>query len=157
MPKVTTSCPFCEALKRVDLDRVDDGPRCGGCGRPLLLDRPQMIAGESLDAVIAAAEVPLLVDFYADWCGPCRMMAPVLDAFAGERAGEALVAKLDTDRSPESAAKFGIRGIPTLIAFSGGREVSRQVGVVPRAKLDELVDSLLRPSQAREGARAGGR
>jgi thioredoxin 2 len=142
MSKVTTSCPFCETLNRVDLDRRENGPRCGGCGRPLLLDRPQMISGKSLDQVIAAAEVPLLVDFYADWCGPCRVMAPVLDALAGERAGEVLVAKVDTDRSPDAALKFGVRGIPTLIAFSAGREVSRQVGAVPRAKLDELVNSI---------------
>lgn len=142
MSKVMTSCPFCETLNRVDLARLADSPRCGGCGRPLLLDRPQPIPGESLDAVIAAAEVPLLVDFYADWCGPCRMMAPVLDAIAGERAGEVLVAKIDTDRDPELAVKFGVRGIPTLIAFSGGREVSRQVGAVPRGTLDALLDSL---------------
>ena len=142
MAKVMTSCPFCETLNRVDLARLADAPRCGGCGRPLLLDRPQSIPGASLDAVIAAAEVPLLVDFYADWCGPCRMMAPVLDAIAGERAGEVLVAKVDTDRDPEPAVKFGVRGIPTLIAFSGGREVSRQVGAGPRGTLDQLLDSL---------------
>lgn len=139
MSKVTTSCPFCQTLNRVDLGRLEDGPRCGGCGRPLLLDRPQMIPGESLDAVIAAADVPLLVDFYADWCGPCRMMAPVLDAIAGDLAGKVMVAKVDTDRSPEAAAKFGVQGIPTLIAFSEGREVGRQVGVVPRSTVEAMV------------------
>lgn len=146
MPNVTTSCPFCATLNRVDLGRLDDGPRCGGCGRPLLLDRPQLIPGESLDAVIASAEVPLLVDFYADWCGPCKTMAPVLDAIAGERAGEVMVAKVDTDKSPGVTRQFGVRGIPTLIAFSEGREVGRQVGAVPRNVVEAMVTTSRTPA-----------
>ena len=142
MSKVTTSCPFCDTLDRVDLSRLGDGPRCRGCGRPLLLDRPQLIPGAALDRVIADAEVPLLVDFYADWCGPCRIMTPVLDAIARDRAGEVLVAKVDTDRHPDAAMRFGVRGIPTLIAFSGGREVARQVGAVPRGTLDAILESI---------------
>lgn len=142
MSKVTTSCPFCGTLDRVDLSRLGDGPRCAGCGRPLLLDRPQRIPGEALDRVITDAEAPLLVDFYADWCGPCQIMMPVLDALARDRAGQMLVAKVDTDRHPEAAVRFGVRGIPTLIVFSGGREVARQVGAVPRSSLDALLESL---------------
>lgn len=142
MSKVTTSCPFCDSRNRVDLSRLGDGPRCAGCGRPLLLDRPQPIPGEALDRIIADAEVPLLVDFYADWCGPCRMMTPVLDALARDRAGEVLVAKVDTDQHPDAAMRFGVRGIPTLIAFSGGREVARQIGAVPRGTLDALLESI---------------
>jgi thioredoxin 1 len=79
------------------------------------------------------------VDFYADWCGPCRMMAPALDEFARERTGEALVLKLDTDANPASAARFGIRGIPTLIAFRDGKESRRHVGMADRRVLDALV------------------
>lgn len=142
MTKVTTSCPFCDTLDRVDLGRLGDGPRCAACGRPLRFDRPQPIPGEALDRIIADAEVPLLVDFYADWCGPCRIMTPVLDALARDRAGEVLVAKVDTDRHPEAAVRFGVRGIPTLIVFSGGREVARQVGAVPRSTLDALLESI---------------
>ncbi len=86
--------------------------------------------------------MPVLIDFYADWCGPCRVMGPVLDQFARDRAGEVLVGKLDTDRDSDAAMRFGIRGIPTLIVFSGGREVARQVGVVLRSGLEALLDSV---------------
>src|SRR5690606_25401663 len=97
------------------------------------------VGDQDLERVVADSEVPVLVDFYADWCGPCKMMAPLLDELARERAGEVLVAKLDTDRNPTMAVRFGIRGIPTLIAFQGGREVSREVGAVPKPRLQALV------------------
>ena len=139
--QATVSCPFCETLNRVDLARLSGGPRCAACKRPFLLDRPQPIVGEALDRVLAETDVPVLIDFYADWCGPCRMMAPVLDQFARDRMGEVLVGKIDTDRYPEAARRFDVRGIPTLIVFSGGREVARQSGAVPRAVLDALLQS----------------
>src|SRR6266568_7155754 len=142
MSHVTTSCPLCDTLNRVDLAGLGNGPRCAGCGQPLLLDRAQPIPGEALDRIIAEAEAPLLIDFSADWCGPCRIMAPVLDEFARDRMGEVLVGKLDTDRYPEVAQRLGVRGIPTLILFSGGREVARQVGAVSRAGVEALFDSL---------------
>jgi thioredoxin 2 len=140
--QATVSCAFCETLNRVDLARLNDGPRCAACQRPFLLDRPQPIAGEALDRVLAETDVPVAIDFYADWCGPCRMMAPVLDQLARDRMGEVLVGKIDTDLHPELARRFDVRGIPTLIVFSGGREVARQAGVVPRARLDALLESV---------------
>jgi thioredoxin 2 len=140
--QATLSCPFCETLNRVDLARLEDGPRCASCGRPFHLDRPQPIPGEALDRIVAETDVPVLIDFYADWCGPCRVMAPVLDELARDRSGEVLVGKLDTDRNPDVAMRFGIRGIPTLVLFSGGREVARQVGAVPRSELDALLESV---------------
>src|SRR5213594_4173672 len=124
MSHVTTSCPLCDTLNRVDLAGLGDGPRCVGCGQPLLLDRAQPIPGEALDRVIAEAE------------------APLLDEFARDRAGEVLVGKLDTDRYPYAAVCFKVRGIPTLIAFAGGREVARQVGAVPRSGLDALLEAV---------------
>jgi thioredoxin 2 len=137
--RATVSCSSCGSPNRVDLGRVKDGPRCGKCGKPLALDRPITVSDGDLERVVRDAEVPVLVDFYADWCGPCKMMAPLLDDLAGRHAGELLVGKLDTDRSPTMAARFQIRGVPTLIAFRGGREVAREVGAVPRARLEELV------------------
>jgi thioredoxin 2 len=132
-------CAFCATLNRVDLTRVDDRPKCGSCGRPILLDRPIAVSDETFDGVVSGTDVPVVVDFYADWCGPCKIMAPVLDTFAHEHRGAVLVAKLDTDRNQRTTMRFGVRGIPTLIAFRGGAEVAREVGAVPRARLDQLL------------------
>jgi thioredoxin 2 len=135
----TVACPFCGTLNRVDLRRIGDRPKCGSCAKPMLLDRPVRVTDQDLDRVVAGTEVPVLVDFYADWCGPCKVMAPVLDAVARDLAGRVLVAKLDTDRNPAMATRFGIRGIPTLVVFRGGREVAREVGAVSRPRLEALV------------------
>jgi thioredoxin 1 len=88
---------------------------------------------------VAGSSVPVLVDFYADWCGPCRMMAPTLDELAQRRAGEVLVLKLDTEASPLTASRFGIRGIPTVVAFQGGSERSRHVGLADMKVLENLI------------------
>ncbi|HKK08250.1 MAG TPA: thioredoxin [Gemmatimonadota bacterium] len=137
---VTLRCSFCSTLNRVNLARAGERPKCSECGRPFLLDRPIRLEGDDWARTVEAAEAPVLVDFYADWCGPCKMMAPVLDALAGRHAGRLLVAKLDTDRWGDVAGRFGIRGIPTLILFRDGREVAREVGVVAAGRLDEMVE-----------------
>lgn len=135
----TVACQFCSTLNRVALDRVGQGPKCGSCGRPILLDRPLHVSDETFQQVLQGTDIPVLVDFYADWCGPCKMMAPILDELAHDRLGEVLVLKLDTDRNPATPTGFGIRGIPTMILFEQGRETARQTGAVPRAQLDALL------------------
>ena len=138
----TVSCPFCQTLNRVDLSRLEQQPKCGSCGRPILLDRPIAVGDAQFDRVTSDTTVPVLVDFYADWCGPCKMMAPLLDDVARRRIGEMLVLKLDTDKNPATQARFGVRGIPTLIVFRGGKEVARRVGAVPPAELDAFLSSI---------------
>ena len=141
--KATVACAACGRLNRVDLARAADGPKCGACGRPIPLDRPIRLSDAAFDRVLADAPVPVLVDFYADWCGPCKFMEPALEQLARERAGSALVAKLDTDANPAVSQRFGIRSIPTTIAFRGGREVARELGAVPKPRLDALIDRAL--------------
>ena len=135
----TIACQFCATLNRVAVERVAQGPKCGSCGRPILLDRPLHVADESFQSVLQGTDIPVLVDFYADWCGPCKMMAPILDELAHDRLGEVLVLKMDTDRNPVTPGGFGIRSIPTMILFQQGREIGRQTGAAPRAQVDALL------------------
>ena len=137
---VVVQCPFCGVSNRVDLARLAAGPKCAKCGKPLRLDRPQKVTDRDFERTINGSSVPVVVDFYADWCGPCKAMAPTLDEFAEKRAGEALVVKLDTDANPLTASRFGIRGIPTLIAFQGGQERGRHVGMADMKVLEGLAD-----------------
>jgi len=141
-PTATVACPFCGTLNRVDLTRLVQRPKCGQCGKPILLDRPIAISDSVFDKVTTETTVPVVVDFYADWCGPCKIMAPLLDDVAQRRAGQVLFAKLDTDRNPQTGPRFGIRGIPTLIAFRQGKEVARRVGAVPPAELDSFLNGI---------------
>lgn len=133
-------CPFCTTLNRVDLARVDQHPKCASCGKPILLDRPIAITEGDLDRIVGESDVPVIIDFYADWCGPCKVMAPIFDELARERRGQALVLKLDTDRNQQAVRRFNVRGIPTLIVFRDGKEVGREVGAVPRDRLRTLLD-----------------
>ncbi len=139
MLKATVPCTFCSALNHVDLARIAQRPKCGKCSRLLLLDRPVRLHDNDFDRVLNDTEIPVLVDFYADWCAPCKIMAPIIDEFAHEHVGQVLVAKLDTDRNPVTSMRFGIRGIPTLIVFEQGRETKRQTGAIGRAQLESLL------------------
>ena len=136
---VTVACAFCGVLNRVDLERLPAGPKCAACGRPIRLDRPAKVTDADFDRVIEGASVPVVVDCYADWCGPCRAMAPSLDEFARARTGQALVLKLDTDANPVTSKRLGIRGIPTLVVFQHGNEVRRHVGMADLQVLDGLL------------------
>jgi len=138
--RITLRCQFCQTWNRIDAARAADRPKCGKCAKPMLLDRPLKLDDETFAKTIAETEVPVLVDFYADWCGPCKMMAPFVDQLASEKQGVALIAKLDTDRSQRTAGGFNIRGIPTVIVFKDGKEAARQTGAVPKAALEQLLN-----------------
>ena len=135
----TVRCQFCLSWNRVDVARAADRPKCGSCSRPILLDRPLKLDDETFARTVEGSAVPVLVDFHADWCGPCKAMAPAVDELAARRQGSALVAKLDTDAAPQTAQRFGIRGIPTVIVFEQGREVRRQSGAMPVAMLEAML------------------
>ena len=137
--RLTILCASCGAWNRVRADRATAGPKCGTCGTGIALDRPLVLTDETFARTIAETDVPVLVDFYADWCGPCKMMAPYIEQLARERVGTAIIAKLDTDRNPRTAGSFNIRGIPTTIVFRSGAEAARQVGAVPKEGLERLL------------------
>ncbi len=137
--RLTIRCESCASWNRIRSDRASDGPKCGKCSAALDLSHPLVLTDETFAKTLAESDVPVLVDFYADWCGPCKMMAPYVDQLAGEYVGRAIVAKLDTDRNQQTASGFGIRGIPTSIVFRGGKEVARQVGAVPKSGLQALL------------------
>jgi thioredoxin len=108
----------------------------------MLLDRPVKVTQEDFDRTVLDAKAPVLVDFYADWCAPCKMVAPLIDEIAHTKVGRMLVVKVDTDHAPEVAMKYEIRSIPTLILFENGNEVERSLGFEPervRALIDDAV------------------
>ena len=137
--RITVRCQFCDTWNRVLADRASDRPKCGKCGKPMLIDRPIALNDDTFARTIAESDVPVVVDFYADWCGPCKMMAPAVDQFAAENQGKVLVAKLDTDRSPRTSQSFAIRSIPTVVVFEGGKEARRSSGAMPLKALQQLV------------------
>jgi thioredoxin 2 len=141
---ITVRCPFCLTLNRIELARAGDRPRCGKCERPMLLDRPVKVSQDDFERTVLEADGTVLVDFYADWCGPCKVVAPVVDELAHAHVGKLLVAKVDSDQAPQISMELGIRGIPTLILFRGGAEIGRVVGADVRG-VRELVKANLQP------------
>ena len=132
------ACAFCRTPNRVDLTKLPSGPKCAHCQRPILLDRPLKATEADFDKTLRGTTVPVLVDFHADWCGPCHMMAPTLDDFARRQAGAVITLKLDTDADQAIAGRYGLRGIPTVIAFDHGTETGRHVGVADLKVLETL-------------------
>ena len=146
--KVTIRCPFCETWNKVLAAKAVDRPKCGKCARPLLLDRPYILTDDTFARTIADSDIPVMVDFFADWCGPCKQMAPAVDQLAATYQGRALVAKLNTDKSPRTAQAHQIQGIPTVIVFKGGAPATRQSGAVPLAALEKLLAPHVEPPPA---------
>ena len=134
--QATVRCGFCGKLNEVEVARAADRPKCGACSKPMLLDRPLKVTQEDFERTVLSAGVPVMVDFYADWCGPCKMVAPLMDEIANHHLGKILVVKVDTDRAPEVAGQYGIRSIPTVILFKAGEETERSVGFEPERLRD---------------------
>ena len=130
-------CPSCGATNRVPREKIEQGlePVCGRCKTPLPLGKPITVTDANFATEIERSNLPVLVDMWAEWCGPCRMVAPVVDELATEMAGRLRVAKLNVDENPVTAARFAIRNIPALLVIQGGREVDRIIGVQPKAEI----------------------
>ena len=129
------ACPACGATNRLPAARVDEGPTCGRCGKALLQGQPLELTDGNFAAVVASTRLPVLVDFWAPWCGPCRAMAPAFEQAARQLAGRALLVKVNSDDNPGLSQRYGIRSIPTLVRLDGGRESQRQSGAVPAATI----------------------
>jgi thioredoxin 2 len=141
-------CAKCGATNRVARAKLEQGlaPRCGRCHTPLSVadGGPVTVTDATFAEVVERSPLPVLLDAWASWCAPCRMIAPVIEELAGEFAGRVRVGKLDVDANPVVASRFGIRSIPTLLVMSGGREVDRIVGVVPKEEIARRLAAVVR-------------
>jgi thioredoxin 2 len=141
-------CPACGAMNRVSEEKLARGltPRCGKCKAPLTASAadgvPVTVTDGTFAEQVERSSLPVVVDMWAAWCGPCRMVAPVIDELAAQMAGRVRFAKLNVDENPATAGRFNVRSIPTLLVFQGGREVDRIVGAQPKAEIARRLERL---------------
>jgi thioredoxin 2 len=143
---LTIHCPACGVTNRLVRERIVRGeaPVCGRCNAALPVSaQPVTVTDATFAAEIEQAPLPVLLDLWAPWCGPCRTMAPMIDQLAAELAGRVRVAKLNVDENPATAARYGVSGIPTLLALRQGREIDRIVGVVPKAEIARRLERVI--------------
>jgi thioredoxin 2 len=136
-------CPNCAALNRVPPERLTEGPKCGKCQTALADGTPVRVSEASFDAAVLRTQLPVVVDFWADWCGPCHAMAPGFERAAAQMKPGVRFAKLDTEAAPGIAARYGIRGIPTLILFQAGKEAARISGAMEARGIQNWVNQAL--------------
>ena len=135
------ACSHCGAANRVPDARLADDPVCGRCARALLDGAPVTLTDASFERYVARTELPVVVDVWATWCAPCKMMAPQFDLAARELKGRAVLAKLDSDANPQTAARFAIRSIPTLLMLRGGNEIKRLSGAMQAPQIVAWVNA----------------
>jgi thioredoxin 2 len=129
------ACPHCQAVNRVPDERLQDDPNCGRCKQPMLSGEPVELTDATFATVVGKTGLPVVVDFWAPWCGPCRAMAPQFEQAARELKGRALFVKLNSDDNPKTSVRYRIRSIPTVLLFRGGEEYSRLSGAMPARDL----------------------
>jgi len=136
-------CPHCHKASRVPVDKLSAGGNCGACKQPLWPDKVLELTGQNFAVHTGRSDVPVLVDFWASWCGPCKMMAPQFEQAARSWKGKVRFAKLNTEQHQEPAGQYGIRSIPTMILFRNGQEVARQSGAMSEAQISQWLQSQL--------------
>lgn len=134
-------CPHCAAVNRLPAARLAEDPRCGKCKRELFTGQPLELDASAFETHVSRSDLPLVIDFWAPWCGPCRAMAPAFAQAARQLEPRYRLAKVNTEEERELAARFNIRSIPTLIVFEKGREVARQAGAMDAASLVRWISS----------------
>lgn len=128
-------CPHCEAINRVPSERLGEKPDCGKCHRPLFTGKPIALNAASFDRHASRSDIPLLVDFWAPWCSPCRMMAPAFEAAAAQLEPHVRLVKVNTEEEQMLGARYAIRSIPTLALFLNGRKIARHAGAMGTADI----------------------
>ncbi len=142
MPDEFLRCPACGATNRVPKEQVRAGrqPICGKCKTPLAKDAPMVVTDATYSRVVELSPEPVVLDLWAAWCGPCKMLAPVIDELAAEWSGRVRFAKLNVDENPLTAGRLNVRSIPTLVVLKGGKEIDRMVGVQPKQEISRHLE-----------------